>query len=589
MNITDVLNLVLPFASVLVIIALIWFVIELVMMVRRTRSAVNDIHTKLKPTLEHVEHITAALEPVALKADPLMERVALTVDAANLEIMRLDQILEDVNEITGTISSAANAVDAAANAPIELVSNVTSRVRNALKPRRASSESIALGEKRAQDNAAEAAKEDQVDGSAPFPEERPLAPVEIPERTDYPAQQAVPPAGQAGMGGAEGTQGAVQGGQPSTVVNAQGVEERYFTYNTLPQIETENRAAASPIAAAVSPVVAGGAVAAQAPEPFDAEPDIVEARAAARKAAQDAQAAQAAAQAAARQAAAQNFADNAYGAPEATMAPQVAAVQNAAEGAQAAQVAAAAQKAAQDARDAQEAQAAAQAAAARKAAEDARAAQEAQAMAQAMAAQKAAQEAQAAAAQKAAQEAQAAAQAEAARKAAEEARAAQEAQAAAQAAAARKAAEDARAAQEAQVAAQAAAAHAAQMAKEAAEAQAAQEAAALRAAQMAKEAAEAQAAQEAAATQAAQRAAAVQAAQDAAVAQAIREAAVTQAANDAAFQGRHVAKENQPGETLDSSAQAPAPSPWPERITVPDISANQYYPTNADGANADNR
>ena len=32
-----------------------------------------------------------------------MERVSLTVDAANLEIMRVDQILEDVNEITDSV------------------------------------------------------------------------------------------------------------------------------------------------------------------------------------------------------------------------------------------------------------------------------------------------------------------------------------------------------------------------------------------------------------------------------------------------------------------------------------------------------
>lgn len=158
MSAQNVFDMLLPIGVGLIIAVLIWFIVELIMTVRRARTAVDDIHTKLNPTLEHVEEITASLKPVISKVDPLVERVSLTVDAANLEIMRLDQILEDVNEITDTISSAANAVDTAANAPIELVSNVTSRVRNAFKPKRASSESVALGSKKVTDSVRDAAQ-----------------------------------------------------------------------------------------------------------------------------------------------------------------------------------------------------------------------------------------------------------------------------------------------------------------------------------------------------------------------------------------------------------------------------------------------
>ncbi|MGI6104888.1 MAG: DUF948 domain-containing protein [Raoultibacter sp.] len=156
MRITEILNMILPFVYVLVFIAIIWFVVELVMLVRKTRGVVDDVHKKIEPTLDHIEKITAELEPVVPKIDPLVDRVSLTVDAANLEIMRLDQILEDVTEITDTVSSAATAVDTAANAPIELVSNVTSKIRKAFKPSRASSESIALGEKKVSESAQEA-------------------------------------------------------------------------------------------------------------------------------------------------------------------------------------------------------------------------------------------------------------------------------------------------------------------------------------------------------------------------------------------------------------------------------------------------
>ncbi|MDR0514947.1 MAG: hypothetical protein LBG81_07285 [Coriobacteriaceae bacterium] len=151
MSISEVLNIVLPCAYVLVFIALVWFILELIATARRARSVVTKMQKKINPTLEHMEKITAALEPVVSKVDPLVERVSLAVDATNLEIMRLDQILEDVSEITATLSSAANAVDTAANAPFELVNNVSSRVRKVFSSRHASPESTELGERKAAD------------------------------------------------------------------------------------------------------------------------------------------------------------------------------------------------------------------------------------------------------------------------------------------------------------------------------------------------------------------------------------------------------------------------------------------------------
>ncbi|MEG0096048.1 MAG: DUF948 domain-containing protein [Raoultibacter sp.] len=149
MDFGEFFSSVLPVVYVIVGVALVWFLIELVVTVRKTRTAVDDVQKKLDPTLESIEKITASLEPAVAKVDPLVERVSLTVDAANLEIMRLDQILEDVTDITDKVSTAANAVESATSAPIAIVNTMTDRVRGALRSRRASDESIALGEKRA--------------------------------------------------------------------------------------------------------------------------------------------------------------------------------------------------------------------------------------------------------------------------------------------------------------------------------------------------------------------------------------------------------------------------------------------------------
>ena len=146
MDFFSVINVALPVIYVLVGIVLMWFVIELVMTVRKTRETVTSVQKQLEPTLEHVEKITASLEPVCDKIDPLVDRVSLTVDAANLEVMRLDQILEDVGEITSSASSAVTAVDTVANAPLELVNSVTKKVRRKFTPKKASDESVALGQ-----------------------------------------------------------------------------------------------------------------------------------------------------------------------------------------------------------------------------------------------------------------------------------------------------------------------------------------------------------------------------------------------------------------------------------------------------------
>lgn len=149
-DISSVISLAFPVIFIILGIALIWMLVELVLTVRKARSTIDDVHGQVKASLENVEEITASLKPVAAKIDPLVERLSLTVDAANLEIMRLDRILEDVGEVTDGMSNAVTAIDAVTSAPREVVASVSSRVRDAFKPRRASDESIALGEQRAQ-------------------------------------------------------------------------------------------------------------------------------------------------------------------------------------------------------------------------------------------------------------------------------------------------------------------------------------------------------------------------------------------------------------------------------------------------------
>ena len=146
MDFGSVMNIILPIVYGVVGLALIWFVIELVMTVRKARNTVTDVQKQLEPTLDSVQKITARIEPVTKKVDPLVDRVNLTVDAANLEIMRVDQILEDVTQVTNQLSKAANTVDTVTSAPVDLVNSMAKKVRNRFKSKGASDESVRLGQ-----------------------------------------------------------------------------------------------------------------------------------------------------------------------------------------------------------------------------------------------------------------------------------------------------------------------------------------------------------------------------------------------------------------------------------------------------------
>ena len=182
-------SVVLPVVFIVVGIALVWALVELIMFMRRTSKTIANIEDQVHPILADAKDITESLKPAVDRIDPLVERASLAVDAANLEIMRLDGILEDVNEITTTASQAVSAVDTVAQTPMRLVNDVSEKLRGAFRSKKASAESIALGE------AGERAASGLGEGSAaaPVAPEAPAAPV-APVAPETPADDAAAPA-----------------------------------------------------------------------------------------------------------------------------------------------------------------------------------------------------------------------------------------------------------------------------------------------------------------------------------------------------------------------------------------------------------
>ena len=92
--------------------------------------------------------LTDSLKPTVAKLDPLMDRITLTVDSVNLELMRVDTILENVSDISDSASSASDAVDSITHAPLKVVNSVTDRVKGKFGGKNASDESAMLAEQR---------------------------------------------------------------------------------------------------------------------------------------------------------------------------------------------------------------------------------------------------------------------------------------------------------------------------------------------------------------------------------------------------------------------------------------------------------
>ena len=74
---------------VLVGAVLVWFVVELALTIRSTRSTIDDAHKELTPTLKNVEKITAQVDPLIAHVD------ALVTDQIDPLLTRVNEIAEE--------------------------------------------------------------------------------------------------------------------------------------------------------------------------------------------------------------------------------------------------------------------------------------------------------------------------------------------------------------------------------------------------------------------------------------------------------------------------------------------------------------
>jgi uncharacterized protein Yka (UPF0111/DUF47 family) len=118
----------------------IWALTESVKTARSARQLADDLDSRLVPLLE--------------KAD-------VTVDAMNAELLRIDQIVTRVEEVTDRVSDTSRVVQQVANAPSEMVNDISDRVRRAWKTRK----------QQPQPERADSSGDDAEDVAAPEPDD----------------------------------------------------------------------------------------------------------------------------------------------------------------------------------------------------------------------------------------------------------------------------------------------------------------------------------------------------------------------------------------------------------------------------------
>lgn len=125
----------LTIALIALVIAGIWAVIELALFLRRTRKGVADITdsvsetiSELRPTVAKLDGIVDELGPATKQLEPILEKASTTVDLVNVNLVRTESVLSDVNTATTTAAQISTSVTGAAGNAASAVAGVVNKV-----------------------------------------------------------------------------------------------------------------------------------------------------------------------------------------------------------------------------------------------------------------------------------------------------------------------------------------------------------------------------------------------------------------------------------------------------------------------------
>lgn len=130
-----------PYAAAVLIVlgaialgALIVIFIRLAKILKKTETTMDEVNGLVAKSNQE-------LQPVLERVDPMMEKATLTVDTLNLELLRVDAILEDIESLTNAADKTVTTVEKVTAAPTDAVVGIAERVRGSINARRSGAHS----------------------------------------------------------------------------------------------------------------------------------------------------------------------------------------------------------------------------------------------------------------------------------------------------------------------------------------------------------------------------------------------------------------------------------------------------------------
>ena len=125
----------LTIALVVLVIVGVWAVVELALVLRRARrsvetltDAVSDTIGEVRPVIAKLDGAVDELAPASREVEPMLKKASTTIDLVNVDLVRLEGILSDVNAVTDTGARVSGAVTGAAESVASGVASAVGKV-----------------------------------------------------------------------------------------------------------------------------------------------------------------------------------------------------------------------------------------------------------------------------------------------------------------------------------------------------------------------------------------------------------------------------------------------------------------------------
>jgi len=127
MELREIMLLLLAAAGILAVLVLTY----LLWRANKTLDALNKT----------LEEATTTIVDLRMSTTPLIAKASVTVDAINMELLRIDDIITSIESTSKKVGRTSESITGLVNAPVDAVADLAKRARQAIKGRRAELES----------------------------------------------------------------------------------------------------------------------------------------------------------------------------------------------------------------------------------------------------------------------------------------------------------------------------------------------------------------------------------------------------------------------------------------------------------------